>query len=67
MIVKESEIKDLKKRIDQKFNIDEKSKDRDNSIFTKFLGRKPISTNSQDQKLVTILNHYENQREKFEK
>lgn len=64
---KENEIKELKKRLDHKFEIDEKSKDRDNSIFTKFLGRKPVSTNAQDQKLVTILNHYENQREKLER
>ncbi|EAR97069.1 hypothetical protein TTHERM_00196600 (macronuclear) [Tetrahymena thermophila SB210] len=64
---KEMECGELKKRIDTKIIIDDKTKDRDTNIFMKFLGRKPVASNSQDQKLVTILNHFENQKEKLEK
>ncbi|KAL4510251.1 hypothetical protein ABPG72_010444 [Tetrahymena utriculariae] len=64
---KEMECGELKKRIDTKTIIDDKTKDRDTNIFMKFLGRKPVASNSQDQKLVTILNHFENQKEKLEK
>ncbi|EGR27685.1 hypothetical protein IMG5_191030 [Ichthyophthirius multifiliis] len=64
---KESECLDLNKRIGQKYSIEDKQKDRDQNIFIKFMGRKPIYSNNQDDRLILLLNHFENQREKFEK
>ncbi|KRX04009.1 hypothetical protein PPERSA_12456 [Pseudocohnilembus persalinus] len=64
---KENITKDLQKRLNDKNNIDEKSKAKYTQIFQKFLGRKPISTNSTDEKLITLVNFYENQKDKLER
>jgi predicted nucleic acid-binding Zn-ribbon protein len=38
LLVKDNEIKEHKKRLETKFNIDDKTKERDSCIFNKFLG-----------------------------
>lgn len=67
LTIRSQEIKDLSSRFDSKINLEEKNKERDVNLFSKFMGRKPIITNSQDSKLLTILSTYENQKEKLEK
>lgn len=67
LMARDNEIKDLRRRLELKSLMDDRTKERDSNVFVKFLGRKPCSTNSQDQKLVSILNHYENARERHDK
>lgn len=67
LTLREQEIKELNTRFDTKITIDEKNKARDVNLFSKLMGRKPIITNSQDSKFLTIISTYENQHEKSEK
>ena len=67
LTLRDQEIKDLNCRFETKLNIEEKNKERDINLFSKFMGRKPIITNSQDSKFLTIISTYENQKEKLEK
>jgi len=67
LTIRDQEIKDLNSRFETKISIEEKNKERDINLFSKFMGRKPIITNSQDSKFLTIISTYENQQEKFEK
>jgi len=57
----------LNTRFEIKLNIEEKNKERDVNLFSKLMGRKPIITNSQDSKFLTIISTYENQHEKYDK
>ena len=64
---RDQEIKSLNSRFETKLTMDEKNKERDVNLFAKLVGRKPVITNSQDSKFLTIISTYENQQEKYEK
>ena len=64
---KDQDLMATKARLESRQALDEKIKERDLNIFTKHLGRKPVSTNSQDQKLLTIVSTYEDQKAKLER
>lgn len=67
LTMRDHELKDLNSRFEIKINLEEKNKERDFNLFSKLMGRKPIITNSQDSKFLTIISTYENQIEKAKK
>jgi chromosome segregation ATPase len=67
VLQKDQDLLATRARLESRQAIEEKTKERDLNIFAKHLGRKPVSTNSQDQKLLTIVSTYEDQKAKLER
>lgn len=63
VLARDLEITELKERLDTKLNIDEREKEHLIEAFRKWQGRKPNSAN--DYKVMSVINHYENQLEKL--
>lgn len=65
VLARDLEITELKERLDTKLNIDEREKEHLIDTFRKWQGRKPNSSN--DYKVMSVINHYENQLERLNK
>ena len=63
---KDRELKDARSRLDIKQLMDIKSQDRDISLFQKQIGRQPITTNSNDSKMLSLMRTMENHKDKLE-